>query len=204
MHGRRKKRVLVLIPLALVPVLALSVAASFALNSGGDERQQNLAAIQANEARLLASQQEILSAYNAGMLDYRSLPLLELPADIGQLVDIRFPVSTAAMVAIVRVKSVSFEASGMGDLPAVRTRYTVERVMKGDATVGSTIESTVAGGPYRTSEGKDVYVVLPRGRVDLRATGWWCSSTALRMARTATRTSAHGLSWARTAGSWPT
>ncbi|MGE5595569.1 MAG: hypothetical protein ACM3S1_05980 [Hyphomicrobiales bacterium] len=144
------------------------MAVSVAVNGGDDEaRQQNLDAIRENEARLLTSQKDVLDAYNSGKLDYRTLPLQELDADIGQVQDIRFPVTTASLVAIVRVDAVSFQSSGMGDLPAVHTTYTVERVMKGDVDQGSTIQTTVAGGPYRTSEGNTVYVVLPRGRMDV-------------------------------------
>ena len=124
---------------------------------------------EADVARLQASvrpQDDILRAY-AGVAQYSQLELAPLAASYSQAVSVDEAWKLADFVVEATVLSVRFEGSSMGDLPAMVREYRVESAAKGGAKPGDILVERVVGGPYRDSEGKVVFVTLPRGTVDV-------------------------------------
>ena len=114
----------------------------------------------------LAPQLDVLAEY-ADVREAVKLESAELGASFGQADSLELPYQFSDHVVLVRVLSVQFEGSDLGDLPATVKHYEVEVVFSGAAKPGDRMRERVLGGPYRQPDGRLVYAMLPRGEIEL-------------------------------------
>lgn len=109
-------------------------------------------------------QLDFLKSFEASGEDPSKLPTAELAASSPPQESVSAVAAKSDVIVLVEVVGLHYFGSGMGDLPATEVSYRLLSANKG--AVANEFTVSLAGGPYKQSDGKIVVITLPLSNVE--------------------------------------